>query len=275
LLGKLRAQRKQLLDLPPPHMLAPLLGDCSYKVRPSDGILCGSPATKRSVCCESPRCAAHEKLCRCRWATWLELERKKSSRRLETRQVSPMVRNCKLCTTARRACAAHDGVGLCEVATSGGDAKCEDCKSGLITCERHMKRCGEICFSGCAFCLRYKCFSHSEKACCSMVAERVEKMRPIWELERKWEVEERKRAAARALPLTTGRAGHLNNSAQDSHSVFRSNSNETATMSGKDGESQSTSLIQEPSAPKCPKQGETGQHRTLKVAPPGPGPLCV
>lgn len=185
-----------------------------------------------------------------------------------------------MCRTARRACAAHDGVEVCEVA-SEGDAKCEDCKTGIITCEKHMKICGEICHTGCVFCLRYKCAQHQDYGCCPMVRDRVKEMQPIvkaleekWEEEKRkreeerkqWEEDERKRAAEReALPPADGLVGQLTNpqtQTDDSHSVFRFVSSEATTLSGKhDGEPLTINSradhaqLTEPCAPQCPKQG--------------------
>ena len=103
-----------------------------------------------------------------------------------------------------------------------------------------------------------------------MAAERMELMRPIWSAleskwkadrqkrqdERKrWDVEERKRAAARAAlpPSRDGLIGQREQAAKNSHSVFRSDSLED---SGKHDGELLTITITEPHAPNCPGGGD-------------------
>ena len=135
---RLRKERELLrvFNFPPP-MPDPVLSFCEF--------LGKSCEYKHGV--ETPCCASHhlkpDSACDC----WSVLHK---PTRVSTSEVG------------------KNELGRCQMPRKPPKPRCEICKSGVMTCEKHMMSCGKVAFDACSFCLQFNCETGGceKRICC-------------------------------------------------------------------------------------------------------------
>ncbi len=128
--------------LSPPPLVVNDAGFCEY------GNRCVTNSAGETPCCAMRRCAAHLMLpCNC----WVMYSMKKK------RIAAKPERNVRKVNETR-----------CDMPTRPPNKACDDCMTGVISCERHMGICGKKVWLGCSWCSRLKCHDAKclARVCC-------------------------------------------------------------------------------------------------------------